>query len=112
MQLLLSVWCGANRFEHCEVVFDSWYKWFFRGLKIDGATLDMDSTIMTRYGLKQQGATKGYNPKKSGRNSHYPLMAFVADTHMVGNIWLSPGNSGTANNAVGFFGEYVTSPVW
>jgi hypothetical protein len=57
---------------------------------------------MTRYGLQQDGASKGYNPKKPGRNSHHPLLAFVADTQMVANIWLRPGNSHTANNAVAF----------
>jgi hypothetical protein len=137
-QLLMSVWCGANRFEHCEVtrmdetlaglfgikrmaghraisrlfgkfnqglclsVFDRWYSWMFDQLKIDRLTLDFDSTVMTRYGLKQEGATKGYNPKKPGRNSHHPLLAFVSDTQMVGNIWLRPGNAHTANNAVAF----------
>ena len=137
-QLLMSVWCGANRFEHCEVtradkvlsdifgirrmaghraisrmfgkfdqslcqsVFDNWYSWLFDQLKIGGLTLDFDSTVMTRYGLKQDGAVKGYNPKKPGRNSHHPLLAFVADTQMVANVWLRPGNAHTANNAVSF----------
>ena len=137
-QLLMSVWSGANRFEHCEVtrvdealagifgirrmaghraisrlfgkfnqglcqsVFDRWYSWMFDQLKIGGLTVDFDSTVMTRYGLKQDGAVKGYNPKKPGRNSHHPLLAFVADTQMVANVWLRPGNAHIANNAVAF----------
>ncbi|MCL2000408.1 MAG: IS1380 family transposase [Planctomycetes bacterium] len=137
-QLLISVWCGANRYEHCEVtrldetlagifgikrmaghraisrlfgkfgqglcksVFDRWYSWMFEQLKIGSLTLDLDSTVMTRFGLKQEGAVKGYNPKNPGRNSHHPLLAFVADTQMVANIWLRPGNAHTANNGVAF----------
>ena len=66
----------------CQSIFDRWYSWMFDQLKIGGLALDFDSTVMTRYGLKQDGAVKGYNPKKSGRNSHHPLLAFVAVTQM------------------------------
>ena len=135
---MLGVWCGANRFEHNEVirhdvvlkrlfgygrmanfkalirllrkfdqptndgVFDRLYGWLFSQLQFGGGlTLDLDSTVMTRYGT-QQGATRGYNPAKRGRPSHHPLMAFVADTRMVANLWLRPGDSHTANNASAF----------
>ena len=136
-QFMLSVWCGANRFEHGEVtrhdpvlkrlfgfkrmsnfkavmrlfnkfsqgsnesVMDSLYRWMFGQLSINGITLDLDSTVMTRYGA-QQGAARGYNPAKRGRASHHPLMAFIADTRMIANCWLRPGNSSSANNAQGF----------
>jgi hypothetical protein len=63
---------------------------------------------MTRYGLQQEGATKGYNPKKPGRNSHHPLLAFVSDTQMVANVWLRPGNTHTANNAAAFLENTLT----
>ena len=138
LQLLISVWCGANRFEHCEVtrldetlggifgikrmaghraisrlfgkftqascqtVFDTLYAWMFDQLRFDGLTLDLDSTVMTRYGLQQEGAKPGYNPKKRGRSSHHPLLAFVSDTQMVANIWLRPGDARAANNGVAF----------
>lgn len=136
-QFMLSVWCGANRFEHGEVtrhdpvlkrlfgfermanfkavmrlfnkftqatneaVMDSLYQWMFGQLAINGITLDLDSTVMTRYGT-QQGAVRGYNPGKRGRASHHPLMAFVADTRMIANCWLRPGNSSSANNVQAF----------
>jgi hypothetical protein len=51
-------------------------------LQFDNYTLDLDSTVLTRYG-NQQGAAKGYNIKKPGRKSHHPLMAFVSDCRMV-----------------------------
>jgi hypothetical protein len=136
-QFMLSVWCGANRFEHGEVtrhdpvlrrifgfkrmanfkavlrlfrrftqassqdVMDSLYRWLFGQISIDGITLDLDSTVMTRYGA-QQGSAKGYNPAKRGRMSHHPLMAFVCETGMIANCWLRPGNAGTANNVQSF----------
>jgi hypothetical protein len=77
------------------------YQWFFKNLKFDRYTLDCDSTIMTRYG-EQEGAQKGYNPKKRGRNSHHPLLAFVAESRMVSNFWLRSGKSHSANNFLSF----------
>ena len=29
-------------------------------------------------------------------------MAFVADVRMIANVWLRPGNTGSANNVIGF----------
>ena len=41
-------------------------------------------------------------PAKRGRVSHHPLMAFVADTRMIANCWLRPGNTSSANNVQAF----------
>ena len=93
-QFMISVWCGANRFEHAEVtrhdhviqrlfgfdrmanfkavmrlfrrftsmhneaVFDCLYRWQFDSLALQNITLDLDSTVMTRYG-QQGGVAKG-----------------------------------------------------
>jgi hypothetical protein len=51
-------------------------------LKFDNFTLDIDSSIITRYG-EQEGAAKGYNPRKPGRKSQHPILAFVADIETV-----------------------------
>ena len=61
---------------------------------------------MTRYGV-QEGAARGYNPSKRGRASHHPLMAFVADTRMIANCWLRPGNAASANNVQGFLANTI-----
>jgi DDE family transposase len=37
----------------------------------------LDSVVLTLYG-KQQGARRGYNPKKRGRPSYHPLLCFEA----------------------------------
>jgi hypothetical protein len=84
-----------------QEVFKRMYQWFFKNLKFDNYTLDCDSTVMTRYG-EQEGARKGYNPKKRGRNSHNPLLAFVFESRMVSNLWLRDGKSGSANNFLSF----------
>ena len=136
-QFIVSIWCGANRYEHLEVtrfdgviqklfgwtrmaghrsfvrffkkftietnsnVFRNFYQWFFDHLAFNNFTLDLDSSVVTRYG-KQQGASVGYNPRKPGRKSHHPLMAFVADVEMVANFWLRSGDAHTANNFEAF----------
>jgi hypothetical protein len=70
-------------------------------LQFDNFTLDVDSTVHTKYG-QQEGAKKGYNSQKPGRLSHHPLMAFVADCKMVANFWLRSGNAHTSNNIEAF----------
>lgn len=77
------------------------YSWIFDNFKFDNFTLDIDSSVMTRYGV-QEGAKKGYNPAKRGRASHHPLIAFVADVKLVANMWLRSGDASSANNFLGF----------
>jgi hypothetical protein len=70
-------------------------------------TLVLDSTVVLRYGEKQAGAVKGYNPKKQGRPSHHPLVAFVVETgDCVGVRW-RPGNAHTAEGAAEWIGEII-----
>ncbi len=92
-----------NKFNQVknQEVSHHFFKWIFQSLSINYFTLDIDSTIMTRYG-QQQGAKKGYNPIKRGRNSHHPIIAFVNDVRMVANFWLRSGNTSSANNFVAF----------
>ena len=140
VQFMISIWCGANRFEHGEVtrhdpvmkrvfgfarmanfksvmrlfrkfsqgrnteVLGSLYRWWFTQITLDRLTLDLDSTVMTRYG-EQEGAKRGYNPTKRGRASHHPLMAFVSDARMIANCWLRPGDTHSASNSEGFLHE-------
>ena len=92
-----------NRFDMAgdEQVQEQIYRWFFDRLSIDRPTLDVGPTVITRCG-QQQGATKGYNPSKPGRNSHHPLLAFIAESRMVANFWLRPGNTSSSNNILEF----------
>jgi hypothetical protein len=83
------------------------FSWIFSQIQMDHYTLDCDSTIITRYG-EQQGAKKGYNPKKKGRNSHHPLMAFVADVKLVANFWLRSGDASSSNNFKAFLEDTLT----
>jgi hypothetical protein len=137
-QMMVSIWCGANRFVHSDITrldktlarlfgwsrvaehksimrlfqrFDqstatelqrNCFNWLFEKLNLNRITLDVDSTVITRWGQQIQGASKGYNPRNHGRNSHHPLIAFVADWRLVANFWLRPGSAYTTNNALSF----------
>lgn len=71
-------------------------------------TLLLDSTVVVRYGTKQAGAELGYNPKKPGRPSHHPLLAFAQETgDCLGVIW-RPGNANTATGAPEWISVLVT----
>jgi len=70
----------------------------------EGYSLDLDSTIFERYG-QQQGALKGYNPKKHGRPSHHPLLAVMAEAHFVLHAWLRSGNCSSSRGVVEFLKE-------
>lgn len=69
-----------------------------------GFSLDLDSTVFQRAG-HQQGAAKGYNPRRPGRKSHHPLLAVLAEVPLVLHGWLRSGNSGAARGVVAFLSE-------
>ncbi|WP_345006717.1 transposase [Snuella lapsa] len=107
---------GQDAYKHYFKTFDQsinqnvskhFFTWFFQNINIDHFTLDIDSTIMTRYG-SQLGAKKGYNPKKKDRISHHLLIAFVGELRMVANFWLRSGNSSSVNNFTDFLAETLS----
>jgi hypothetical protein len=85
--------------EEVQANMFGWLNRMVSGFKT--VTLDIDTTVLTRNG-HQQGAVRGYNAKRRGRLSHHPLLAFVAETKMVANFWLRPGNTHTNNNLLSF----------
>lgn len=82
-------------------ISDYFYTWIFDNFNFDNFTLDIDSSVMTRYG-SQEGSKKGYNPAKKGRPSHHPLIAFIADVKLVANMWLRSGDTSSSNNFLNF----------
>ena len=91
--------------NHC--VFGDLFRWFFSQLVFDNYTLDFDSTVMAREGT-QEGAVRGYNPKRPGRPSHHPLLAFVSDVRMIANYWLRPGNTSASTNYLAFLEDTLS----
>lgn len=81
-------------------------RWSWSGVP-RAVTLVLDSTVAVRYGKKQAGAEKGYNPKKPGRPSHHPLVAVVAETGDLLGVRWRPGSAHTARGAEDWLEELV-----
>ena len=69
-----------------------------------GCSLDLDSTVFCREG-HQEGAAKGFNPRRKGRKSHHPLLAVLAEAHFFLHGWLRSGNTGAGRGVVPFLQE-------
>ena len=98
-----------NKFSQTinQRVFSELFGWFFSELIFDNYMLDFDSTVMVREG-NQECASKGYNPKRPGRPSHHPLLAFISDVRMIANYWLRPGNTSASTNYISFLDDTLS----
>ena len=96
------------RFGMGEVVrfFEPMTEWMMARLPMpaEGYSLDLDSTVFQRHG-EQEGAAKGYNPGRTGRLSHHPLLAVLSECHFIMHGWLRSGNSGTGRGITEFLKE-------
>jgi hypothetical protein len=85
-------------------VFEQLLVWQLKLVALNEDILDLDSTIMERYG-KQEGAFLGYNPKKHRRPSHHPLLATLGSRPWIVHAWLRSGNTSSARGAEQFLEE-------
>ena len=56
--------------------------------------LDLDSTVLTVFG-HQEGTAVGYNPRYRGKRSYDPLLCLEANSALLWDGELRPGNAGT-----------------
>ncbi|MBI4402605.1 MAG: IS1380 family transposase [Deltaproteobacteria bacterium] len=95
----------VKSFQAVEYVSDRLWRYTIDRIipwhKVKSDYLTLDSTVVTRYG-EQEGACVGYNPKKRGRPSHHPLLAFLNKNQFVVNLWNRPGNTSSFNNCLEF----------
>jgi len=91
---------------HVEAFWRPLWKWSLGQLaqRGEGFHLDLDSTVFQRSG-GQEGAAKGYNPRRPGRKSHHPLLAVLAEAPFILHGWLRSGNTAAARGAVPFLQE-------
>jgi hypothetical protein len=89
-QSTLSRFFPKYDYDSSDVIFSDLLIWWFKEMGQNNLTLDIDSTVITRFG-NQEEAEKGYNPKRHGRKSHHPIIAFVAKTKMIANAWMKSG---------------------
>jgi len=77
------------------------------GLSTGDIWVDVDSTVKTTYGTKQEGAEVGYNAHKRGARSYHPQLAFCAKTKELLQAELRPGNEHSAKGIVAFMEKLV-----
>jgi hypothetical protein len=68
--------------------------------------LDLDSTILERYG-KQQGVGKGYHTSRAGQTSHHPLLGMLTKSKHIIHVWLRAGGASTLRGGVEFVDELL-----
>jgi hypothetical protein len=101
-----------RRFSQAEVerFWRPMWRWLISRLPQleKGFSLDLDSPIFSRHGAQQQGAARGYNPRRPGRQSHHPLLAVLAEANFVLHSWLRSGNAGASQGAAQFLNEALS----
>jgi len=63
--------------------------------------VDIDSTVDSVCGT-QEGAAKGFNPKKKGALSYHPQLAFLVGSNEILQAWFRTGSAYTSNGIVEF----------
>lgn len=98
-----------GRFGPGEVAqfFPAMTRWLFAQLAPRSGVLDLDSTLLQRFG-RQEGAERGYNPGRRGGRTHRPLLAFLGSPVLVVHGWLRAGKAADNRGAVEFLTEALT----
>ena len=74
----------------------------------DGYTLDLDSWALLHEDGHQQGVAVGYT-RHGLKPCHRPLIAALAESQLVANYWLRPGNTACVSGAAEFLRQTVAS---
>lgn len=74
---------------------------WFEMVVIDKHTVDIDCSVFSRFG-EQEGVAVGYNPKRHGRVSLHPLIAFSAEARMAIQTWMRTSDSASSTCFDGF----------
>jgi hypothetical protein len=71
-------------------------------------TLDFDGSVLWTCQRRAEGTAVGYNKKKKGTRSYYPLFCTIAQTGQVFDVLFRPGNVHDSNGAHEFIEECLT----
>lgn len=84
--------------------FPSLFRWLLEQHPPSRCLLDLDSTLLQRFG-HQEGAEHGYNPTRRSGRAHRPLVAFLSQPVLVLHAWLRAGHAADSHGAVEFLTE-------
>lgn len=71
-------------------------------------TLDFDRSVLSTNGRNIEGTAVGFNKKKKGARSYYPLFCTIAQTGQVFDVYHRPGNVHDSNGAKEFIIECIS----
>lgn len=71
-------------------------------------TLDFDGSVLTTQGRNVEGTAVGFNRKKKGARSYYPLFCTIAQTGQVFDVYHRPGNVHDSRGAREFIIECIS----
>lgn len=77
-------------------------------VKLYRLTLDFDGSVLTTNGRNIEGTAVGFNKKKKGARSYYPLFCTIAQTGQVFDVHHRPGNVHDSNGAREFILECIS----
>jgi hypothetical protein len=72
-------------------------------------TLDFDGSVVSTNGRNVEGTAVGYNNKKKGLRSYYPLFCTIAQTGQVFDVYHRPGNVHDSHGAREFITECIST---
>lgn len=110
--------CGADTMRRlfeslerseCERLYDE-LEGFMKQLLVSRQQediLDLDSTILERYG-SQEGVAKGYHTARAGQTSHHPLLGMFAGSKYIAHCWLRAGGASTLRGSADFVEELLS----
>lgn len=75
-------------------------------LELQRITVDFDGSVLST-GRFAEGAAVGFNRKKKGQRSYYPLFCTLAQTGQILDVWHRPGNVHDSNGAQAFILECI-----
>ncbi|MDA3840213.1 MAG: IS1380 family transposase [Patescibacteria group bacterium] len=81
---------------------------FIKNIGLPHIIFDGDSTVSMTCG-NQEGAKKGFNPKKKGAKSYHPQLLFESNTKVLYNTWFRSGDAYTSNGMSEFLKETQAS---
>jgi Transposase DDE domain group 1 len=75
-------------------------------LGLNRITVDFDGSVLST-GRFAEGSAVGFNRKKKGQRSYYPLFCTLAQTGQILDVWHRPGNVHDSNGAQAFILECI-----
>lgn len=88
--------------------FPAMFRWLLERHPPGPCLLDLDSTLLQRFG-RQEGAEHGYNPTRRSGRAHRPLVAFLTQPVLVLHAWLRAGHAADSRGAVEFLTEALAT---